>query len=58
MNELETTATVIRVGNRSREIESEARVVCRAAPERSPSVAGVLPEPVVAVRARGTAVVP
>lgn len=55
---LEATATVIRVGNRSREIEFEARVVCRAAPQRSPSAADVLPEPVVAVRARGTVVVP
>ena len=55
---LEATATLVRVGRRSREIEFEARVVCRAAPERSPSAATVLPEPVVAVRARGTVVVP
>ncbi len=55
---LEATATLTRVGNRSREIEFEARVVCRAAPQRSPSAADVLPEPVVAVRARGTVVVP
>lgn len=55
---LEATATVIRVGNRSREIEFEARVVCRAAPQRSPSAAEVLPSAVVAVRARGTVVVP
>jgi 3-aminobutyryl-CoA ammonia-lyase len=55
---LEATATVVRVGNRSREIEFEARVVCRAAPQRSPSAADVLPEAVVAVRARGTVVVP
>jgi len=55
---LEATATVIRVGNRSREIEFEARVVCRAAPGRSPSAADVLPEAVVAVRARGTVVIP
>jgi 3-aminobutyryl-CoA ammonia-lyase len=55
---LEATATVTRVGNRSRELEFEARVVCRAAPERSGSAAGVLPEPVIAVRARGTVVVP
>jgi 3-aminobutyryl-CoA ammonia-lyase len=55
---LEATATLTRVGNRSRELEFEARVVCRAAPERSPSAADVLPEPVLAVRARGTVVVP
>lgn len=55
---LEATATLIRVGRRSREIDFEARVVCRAAPERSPSAATVLPDAVVAVRARGTVVVP
>jgi 3-aminobutyryl-CoA ammonia-lyase len=55
---LEATATLVRVGRRSREVEFEARVVCRAAPDRSASAADVLPEPVVAVRARGTVVVP
>jgi 3-aminobutyryl-CoA ammonia-lyase len=55
---LEATATLVRVGRRSREVEFEARVVCRAAPDRSPSAADVLPEPVLAVRARGTVVVP
>ncbi len=55
---VEATATLTRVGTRSRDIEFEARVVCRAAPQRSPSAADVLPEPVVAVRARGTVVVP
>ena len=55
---LEATATVTRVGRRSRGLEFEARVVCRAAPERSPSAADVLAEPLVAVRARGTVVVP
>ncbi|HEY6744428.1 MAG TPA: hotdog domain-containing protein [Mycobacteriales bacterium] len=55
---LEATATLVRVGRRSREVEFEARVVCRAAPERSASAAAALPEPVVAVRARGTVVVP
>ena len=55
---VEATATLTRVGNRSRELEFEARVVCRAAPDRSPSAADVLPEPVLAVRARGTVVVP
>ena len=55
---LEVTATVIRVGTRSRQVEFEARVVCRAQPERSPSAAGVLDEPIVAVTATGTVVVP
>jgi 3-aminobutyryl-CoA ammonia-lyase len=55
---LEATAVLTRVGTRSRDLEFTARVVCRAAPQRSPSAADVLPEPVVAVRARGTVVVP
>ncbi len=55
---LEATATLTRVGRRSRDVEFTARVVCRAAPERSPSAADVLDPPVVAVRARGTVVVP
>ena len=36
----------------------EARVVCRAQPERGPSAAVVLAEPIVAVSATGTVVVP
>ena len=55
---IEATATVIRVGRRSREIAFEARVVCRAAPERGPSAARVLAEPLVVVTATGTVVVP
>jgi 3-aminobutyryl-CoA ammonia-lyase len=55
---IEVTATIIRVGRRSREVEFEARVLCRAEPERGPSAAVVLPEPVVAVTATGTVVVP
>ena len=55
---LEATAVVTRVGRRSRGLEFTARVVCRAAPERSPSAADVLAEPVVAVTAKGTVVVP
>ena len=55
---LEATATLTRIGNRSRRVEFEARVVCRAAPERSESAADKLPEPVIVVRARGTVVVP
>ena len=55
---VETTATVTRVGRRSRGVSFEARVVCRAAPQRSPSAADVLPEPLVAVTATGTVVIP
>ena len=55
---LEATATLVRVGTRSRELEFELRVVCRSAPERGPSAADVLDPPVVATRARGTVVVP
>jgi 3-aminobutyryl-CoA ammonia-lyase len=55
---LEVTATLTRVGNRSRELSFEAKVVCRAQPERRESAALVLAEPVVAVTATGIVVVP
>jgi len=55
---LEATGTLLRVGRRSREIGFEARVLARAAPEISPSAGRLLDPPVVAVRARGTVVVP
>ena len=55
---IETTATVTRVGRRSRELAFEARVVCRAAPERGPSASSVLDPPLTVVTARGTVVVP
>lgn len=55
---LEATAVLARVGRRGRGVDFTARVVCRAAPERSPSAADVLAEPLVVVRARGTVVVP
>jgi 3-aminobutyryl-CoA ammonia-lyase len=55
---LEVTATVTRVGNRSRAMSFEARVVCRAEPERGPSAARVLGEPITVVTAAGTVVVP
>jgi 3-aminobutyryl-CoA ammonia-lyase len=55
---VEATAMLTRVGARSRGVEFEARVVCRAAPDRSDSAADVLAEPLVVVRARGTVVVP
>lgn len=55
---VEVSATVTRVGRRSRSLSFEATVLCRAASERGPSAADVLAEPVVAVRATGTVVVP
>ena len=55
---LEVSATISRVGTRSRQLAFEARVICRAQPERGPSAAAVLDDPVVAVTATGTVVVP
>lgn len=55
---IEAVATLVRIGKRSREIEFEARVVCRSAPDRGPSAADVLAEPIVVTRARGTVVAP
>lgn len=55
---IEATATLVRIGKRSREIEFEARVVCRSAPDRGPSAADVLVQPIVVTRARGTVVAP
>jgi 3-aminobutyryl-CoA ammonia-lyase len=55
---IEATATLVRVGARSREIDFEARVVCRSAPGRGPTAADVLDPPVVVTRARGTVVAP
>jgi 3-aminobutyryl-CoA ammonia-lyase len=55
---LEVTATVERVGRRSRGVVFVATVVCRAEPERGESAARVLDPPVVAVVAQGTVVVP
>ncbi|GAB3138204.1 hypothetical protein GCM10027290_05390 [Micromonospora sonneratiae] len=55
---LETVATVTRVGNRSRTIDFECRVVCRGRPELGTSAAQVLDPPLVAVTATGTVVVP
>ena len=55
---IETTATVTRVGRRSRDLAFEARVVCRADPERGPSASSELDPPVTVVTATGTVVVP
>ena len=55
---IEATATVTAVGRRSRQLAFEARVVCRADLARGESAAAVLSEPIVAVTAAGTVVVP
>jgi 3-aminobutyryl-CoA ammonia-lyase len=58
---LEVSATVVRVGRRSRDLDLEARVVARAStgvPGAPASAAEVLASPVVVVTARGTVVVP
>jgi 3-aminobutyryl-CoA ammonia-lyase len=55
---LEATVEVVRVGRRSRELRCSARVVARAEPERGPSAARVLDEPIVVVEATATLVVP
>ncbi|GGM90783.1 hotdog domain-containing protein [Dactylosporangium sucinum] len=55
---VEVTATVTRVGNRSRTIEFTCHVVCRGTPDVSASAAAVLDPPVLATSATGTVVVP
>jgi len=55
---LEITATVTRVGTRSRTVEFSCSVVCRGRPDRGESAAEVLDPPIVAVTATGTVVVP
>ena len=55
---IEASATLTRIGNRSRGITFEARVVCRAQPERGPSASTVLDPPLVVTTATGTVVVP
>ena len=55
---IEVSATVTRIGRRSRELALEARVVCRGAPDGSESAARVLTEPVAVVTATGVVVVP
>lgn len=55
---VEVTATISRVGTRSRELGFVATVVCRGRTDRSESAAEVLAEPLVITRATGTVVVP
>jgi 3-aminobutyryl-CoA ammonia-lyase len=54
---LEVTGTVTRVGQRSRALRFEARVICRARPDVSTSAAAIVDPPLVATRAGGTVVV-
>ena len=55
---VEVTASVSRVGSRSRTVEFSCAVVCRRQPEVSASASRVLDPPLVAVVATGTVVVP
>ena len=55
---VEVQATITRVGNRSRDLEFSAYVVCRGRPDQSESAAEVLADPLVITRAKGTVVVP
>ena len=55
---LEATATITRVGTRSRTVAFSAVVCARSRPDLSPSAAEILDPPVEAVRAVGTVVVP
>jgi 3-aminobutyryl-CoA ammonia-lyase len=55
---LEVSATLVRVGSRSREMSFEVRIVARGNPERGESAADLLDPPVVATTARGVVVVP
>jgi 3-aminobutyryl-CoA ammonia-lyase len=55
---LEVTATVSRVGRRSRDLTFTAHVVSRGRPDLAEAAAEVLAEPELAVSATGTIVVP
>jgi 3-aminobutyryl-CoA ammonia-lyase len=55
---VEVTATLVRRGRRSREMQFEAHVTCRGSPERGANAADVLAEPLLITTARGTVVAP
>ena len=55
---IEATATITRVGRRSRTLEFEARVVCRRDPDHGPSAAVAVDPPLRVATARGTVVIP
>jgi 3-aminobutyryl-CoA ammonia-lyase len=55
---IEAQGRIVRRGNRSRGMEFEARKIIAARPDRTPSAAEILVEPVVVCRASGTCVIP
>ncbi|MGH3413575.1 MAG: hotdog domain-containing protein [Marmoricola sp.] len=55
---LEVTGELVSVGNRSRKIRFTVTVVGRGDPDRGPSAARMLADPIVATTATGTVVVP
>jgi 3-aminobutyryl-CoA ammonia-lyase len=55
---LEISATITRMGTRSRTMDFACVVVCRGNPAAGESAADVLAEPITAVTATGTVVVP
>jgi 3-aminobutyryl-CoA ammonia-lyase len=55
---VEASATLVRRGRRSREIQFAAHVVARSAPQRGDSAADLFEEPLLITTARGTVVVP
>ena len=55
---VEVSATLVRIGGRSRELRFEVRVVCRARADAPPGRSDVLDPPVLATTATGTVVVP
>jgi 3-aminobutyryl-CoA ammonia-lyase len=55
---VEATGVIVRTGTRSRTVDFTLTVVCRADPARGDSAATVLDEPITAVTATGTVVVP
>ena len=55
---VEVSATLVRMGRRSREMRFEAHVTCRGAPDRGGNAADVLAEPLLITSATGTVVAP
>ncbi|MGI6633362.1 MAG: hotdog domain-containing protein [Bacillota bacterium] len=55
---LELRGSIVKVGKRSRKIEMECHKVIACDPDRGPSAASVLPQPVLVARASGTVVAP
>jgi 3-aminobutyryl-CoA ammonia-lyase len=55
---IEASATITRVGTRSRSVSFVARVVCRSRPDLGESAAELLDEPITTATAVGTVVVP